>query len=128
MTAKYPVLGIDFGKVYFGFAWAKSPLVEPMQTVAKEDVWVFIQDLIDKNPDLKQIVVGVSEGEMAAITEDFVARLREQVPIPVITHDETLSTQAVSNKIAHKKKKTRRGHDHHFAAAVILQDYIDTRL
>jgi RNase H-fold protein (predicted Holliday junction resolvase) len=45
----------------------------------------------------------------------------------VVTHDETLSSQEALELLRHKTRKKRRN-DHQYAAALMLQDYLDQQL
>jgi len=118
-------LGIDFGTVHVGLAIATSPFPEPLEVVSLEDSILRIASLV-KEHHVQTIVIGISEGNMALQTRSFAALLKENVSVPIVFHDETLSSQRAQKAMQHKKKKDRRGADHHYAAALILQDYLDT--
>jgi putative holliday junction resolvase len=91
---------------------------------------------IVRENEVERVIVGLplklsgEEGDQSAKVREFVARLGENSPVPVIFHDERLSTveaqrfrrEAASGKRA---KRVSREPDDDFAAAIILQWYLD---
>ena len=91
---------------------------------------------IVRENEVERVIVGLplklsgEEGDQAAKVREFAARLGENSPVPVIFHDERLSTveaqrlrrEAASGKRA---KRVSREPDDDFAAAIILQWYLD---
>ena len=72
-------------------------------------------------------MVGVSEGASGIAATNFANVLKNQFEIPVETYDETLSSQdaralAIDSGIKRKKRKEM---EDAFAAAVMLQSYLD---
>ena len=65
--------------------------------------------------------------EQTATTEQFVAALRAQVDLPVMTEDERLSSREADSRLAVRERdwKKRKAQLDAAAAAVILQDYLD---
>lgn len=123
------LLGIDYGRSKIGLALATSAIAEPLK-VAKFDSE---KDLIKKVGQIVQvekvdkIVVGVSEGEMAEESKKFGRKLEEEIGVEVNFSDETLTTEdaqllAISAGVSRKK---RRGMEDAYAAALILQNYLD---
>lgn len=123
------LLGIDYGRAKIGLARAEGGLAEPWKVV-RVNSW---QDAIKKieieiqieKPDL--IVVGVSEGIMAQEQKKFAESLALTLSLPVKTWDEGLSTQdaqalAIQSGAGPKK---RRELEDAYAAALMLQSYID---
>jgi putative transcription antitermination factor YqgF len=118
------ILAVDYGRAHIGLAFADSPLAQAYRTVAASAALDTIVQLVDKlNLDL--IIIGISEGQMAQETKQFATKLRRHISTPLKFHDETLSSQEAKDKLHHSKKKVRSGPDHHYAAALILQDYLD---
>ena len=121
------LLGIDYGRAKIGLARAEGGLAEPWKVV-QVNSW---QDAIRKieieieieRPDA--VVVGVSEGSMGEEQKKFSDAL--SVSVPVSTWDEGLSTQdaqalAIQSGAGPKK---RRELEDAYAAAVMLQSYLD---
>ncbi len=117
-------LSIDYGTQHIGIAIATTPLAEPLKTIPAKDAIETIIKLTTQHK-IDHIVIGLSENQMAQTTTDFAHQLSAQTQLPIHLHDETLTSQTASQKLSHAKKKTKRGPDHHFAAALILQDYLD---
>ena len=125
------ILGIDHGRAKLGLAKAETPLAEPYRVIkvnSQEDALAkVIEEIAKINAD--EIIVGVSEGEMAKEQKNFAARLKERVKLPVRTWDETLSTKdaqlnALSGGVGRKK---RADMEDAFAATVMLQSYLDSQ-
>jgi len=112
-------------------AKAETPLAEPYRVIeinSQEDALEkVIEEIAKINAD--EIIVGVSEGEMAKEQKNFAARLKERIKLPVRTWDETLSTKdaqlnALSGGVGRKK---RADMEDAFAATVMLQSYLDSQ-
>lgn len=123
------ILGIDYGKSKIGLALAESILAEP-HTVIKvqnfEDAIMKVLKIL-KNEQIEKVIVGVSEGKMAEESKKFASVLGRKSSISVETFDETLTSQdaqrlAMEAGIGPKK---RRSMEDAYAAAIILQNYLD---
>lgn len=123
------ILGIDYGLKKIGLAVAEGMLAEPL-TVLKvnsdaEGVKKVAQ--VVKVEQVEQVVIGISEGKTAEITKQFVEKLQDKLSVPVELFDETLSTheaQGLSREAGMNRKK-RKNMEDAFAAAVLLQNYLD---
>lgn len=120
-------LGIDYGRSHVGIALAQTPVAEPIEVVSLGQSIDRIGQLA-KTFQVETVVIGLSEGEMAIETQKFGRQLETVTNLEIVYHDETLTSYAAKQKLRHKKKKARQGPDHHYAAALILQDYLDTHL
>ena len=123
------ILGVDYGRKKVGLAIANGPLAEPYSVIRYEDTKVLIgelQKIIEENK-IEKLVVGISEGQMAEETKIFLSAIRNTFSVPVETFDETLSTQEAQTLSieAGLKKGRRKSLEDAFAAAVILQNYLD---
>ena len=78
-----------------------------------------------QNHHIKQIVIGLSENEMAEKTRRFALLLQEKTPLPIYFNDETLSSYQVHQFLKLHRLKERQGPIDHLAAAVILQNFLD---
>lgn len=125
------LLGIDYGRKKVGISIASSSLAEPLQVVRYKsisDLLLEILRIIEKYK-IDEIVVGLSEGEMAAEAKEFGKSLNAKFGLPVEFSDETLTTsdaQSLSIK-AGKSRKTRSEMEDAYAAALMLQGFIDNR-
>ncbi len=126
------ILGIDYGRAKIGLATADGPLAEPHSVVRVNSM----EDAVEKVSQVahvsqvSQVVVGVSEGLMGKEQEKFAKLLKEKTGINVVVWDETLSTQdaqMLSIQSGQGQKK-RADMEDAFAAALVLQSYIDSQL
>ena len=131
MQQKY--FAIDYGTQRIGTAVATTFLAEPLGVVPNnEAAFALLYELITQHtPDV--IVVGLSEKAMAERTRKFVAELElylssKMLEVPPIEFaDETLSSVEVYHKLYESGKRDIRQHGpiDHYAAAQILQEYLD---
>jgi len=83
---------------------------------------------------LSTIVVGLplrldgSASEQTARVTEFIAMLKQQTSIPIVTADERLSSVEAESRLARRAKnwRDRKKKLDAAAAAVILQDYLDS--
>ena len=125
------ILGIDYGRKKTGLSIATGKLAEPYQIIRiqKEGDAILKIGEIVKEEGIDEIVVGISEGAMGEETRSFGKRLSGHLGIKVEFWDETLSThdsQTLSIEAGLSRKK-RRGLEDAFAAAVMLQSYLERR-
>lgn len=126
-TPASPFLCLDFGLKHLGLAIADASLAKPLQTIPTNQALSQIQSLVHQY-QIKSIVIGLSEGKMAQLTRLFGRQLSQLTHLPIYYHDETLTSYDVRVKAAQAgiKKSRRQGKLDHFAAAAILQDFLDT--
>ncbi len=125
------ILGIDYGKRKIGIAFGDERLVEGFTVVRYEDEKKALEKIIKiiKKEKVNEIVVGISEGQIGEESRKFGEKLGKKVNLPVHFQDETLTTrdaQALSI-IAGIKRKKRRALEDAYSAALILQNYLDSR-
>lgn len=133
-TSSYlpPTLAIDFGTKRIGLARSYGTLAEPWHVLNRAEfadsvaVCQQINRLINQEK-IAQIVVGISENESERKTREFIAELEKHVSVPIFTFDETLSSQAVEAKLVEAGSSRRRPTIDHFAAAEILQEWIESQ-
>lgn len=121
-------LCIDYGRVRIGLAVSYDTLAEPLKIFGNsEDTIEFLQEIIAEEA-VDAIVVGISDREMAEETKSFVQKLKEKVSLPIDFIDESFSSKIVQKKMieANVKQSKRQQPIDHFAAAHILQEYLDT--
>ncbi len=117
-------LCLDYGDKHLGLAIASTPLAEPLLTISTSQAAQLLPGIID-NHHIDHIIIGLPEGKVGESVKKFAASLEELTHLPITLHDETLTSQQASQHLKTAKKKKRTGPDHHFAAALILQDYLD---
>ena len=130
-----PILGIDFGRARIGLAISDELrlLAHPLETLpGNKDTAKRIVEII-RERKIAKIVVGVPRhmsgeiGEAAKEALEFANKLRAQVPCPVETWDERLTTVAAERALRGAGKKSRKTRNiiDQVAAQMILQGYLD---
>lgn len=130
------ILALDYGTKRIGVATNYASLVEPVEVIANKltaSQPVIALTALDRIASLcqelavEQVVVGISEQAMAVQSQKFAALVAKQVHLPVHLMDETLSSHEVAERLreAQAKLKTRQGPIDHFAAAIILENWLD---
>lgn len=119
------ILGIDYGRSKIGIAVAESSLSSPLKVIyvnSFEDAVEKVKNEVEvERPD--EIIVGISEGEMGEESKKFASELGAK------TFDETLSSQdaqRLSQEAGIGQKKRHKMEDA-YAAAVMLQNYLDLK-
>lgn len=135
------LIGLDVGDRRIGLAFGDTDLrmATPLDVIVRtslEQDATFIGRIV-RDYNAETIVVGLPRnmngtiGEQARITQSFAARLGQSTKIPVVFWDERLSTHEATRRLheseGRRGKKSRRGLDA-IAAAVILQDYLDSQV
>jgi putative Holliday junction resolvase len=123
------MLGIDFGARRIGVAVSAGSLAVPLVTIEHSNRAADLDRIaaIAASQEATSIVVGLplapdgGEGEQARLTRAFGRQLADHVGLPVVYHDERLS----SFDAAPARRRSKPVDD--IAAAVILQRYIDAR-
>lgn len=122
------LLGIDHGTVRVGLAVARGgvSIAYPLTTLANDEkLLAGLQSVVDEEK-IDSIVLGLprnlqaQDTEQTAIVRDFEKQLKK-LGLPVVLQDETTSTERAVSKGASKADKDA------WAAAVILQDYLDSQ-
>jgi putative Holliday junction resolvase len=139
------VLGIDYGARRIGLALsdATATLASPWRLVQRppseaETLRVMIGEIRTLAADddgLEAVVVGWprrldgSPTDQTAIVQAFASALKTRLDIPVILQDERLSSHEAETRLATREAdwKKRKAKLDAAAAAVILQDYLDSR-
>lgn len=109
-------LGLDYGAVKTGVALATGPLAEPLATIKTEKAIQLIKELINTH-NIDSIVVG-------DCPEIFLDKLSDLAVVHRV--DETLSSHDARQSLLHTSQKKRRIAEHSAAAAVILQNWLDS--
>jgi putative Holliday junction resolvase len=138
------IVGLDVGERRIGVAVSDltCTLARPLTALstsgldadAVERVAEAIARLGDGNEGVQSIVIGLprrldgSANEMTPRVEQFARRLGARVNLPVALQDERLSSREAESRLALREKdwRVRKARLDAAAAAVILQDYLDT--
>lgn len=133
------ILGIDYGSERVGVA-----VSDPLATIARP-VGVFRNDqslfskleTAAKDYAVRLIVVGMpltlrgDRSQKAREVDDFIGRLHEALGIEIRTVDErftsTIARQTMLMMGTTKKQRREKGRIDEMAAALILQDYLDSK-
>ena len=132
------ILAVDLGEKNIGLALSDpSGLIASPKGIIKHisgtiDAAQIAQIASDNS--VKKIIVGIPENEEETESRQkrhvmkFVTILQEQCTLPIITWDESLSTNRAQNirREMQVTRKKRSGHLDDLAAAVILQSYLDS--
>lgn len=127
------ILGIDLGAKTTGLAISNSNIATPYKTITHKTFDQALSSMIRiiELEKIDTVVIGFVEGKIKKMFVDFTDRLRKARPdIKVILWDETLTSgQARQTMIKLQLPKfKRRQNEHVYAAALILQSYLDENL
>lgn len=120
-------LALDFGTKRIGLAVSHASLAEPLVILENNDsVWKRLQDICSQE-SVEQLLIGISENQMAAQTQAFATQLQSKLHLPVIFTDETLSSHSTHQKLQESGRENRgiRTDIDQFAAASFLQEWLD---
>lgn len=122
-------LGVDFGLKRVGLATSEGSFASPLKTIEVKGIVDAVLKVIAlcKNEQFAKVIVGMPEGKMGKNVLGFVKKLKKE-GIDVKTFDETLSSRrALENMIEAGVPKEKRRVNDDQAAAIILQDYLDSK-
>ncbi len=121
-------LGIDVGLNKTGIARAISSFAEPLLVIRHPSLENLVKQIgeLAEREGAEQIIMGLPEGKLAPYAKKIGDALRSK-GFNVVFWDETLSTKdAIRLSIeAGVPRKKRKELEDAFAAAVMLQSYID---
>lgn len=131
------MLGVDYGERRIGLAVSEGSLAVPLRIIAHESRAADLDRVASaaRERDVAAVVVGLpllpsgEEGEQARRTRRFGDALARRLDVPVIYHDELMSSSAAEAAV--QVAASRRGRHIRIddqAAAIILQSYIDERM
>ena len=129
-------LGIDYGTKRIGLAFNVASLADPYLVISNRETPekpIVSQEALNKlisicrEEEIEEIVLGVSEAEMAHKIEQFAKIIGEKINLPIHLIDETLSSHEVGRRMkeAGFSLKKRQGEIDHYAAALILEEFIE---
>ncbi len=119
-------LGIDYGRKRIGLALSYGSLAEPLTIIENDERVLEKLHFVCVEHRVAQLVVGISEREMAVESHQFGQLLTSQLSLPVKYIDENFTSRAVQEKMQWLGGKQRRKEPiDHLAAAEILQEWLD---
>jgi len=132
-------LGLDLGRATIGLALADDVLrtAQPLETVRRSNEAADLAALrrVAHEFEVSRAVVGLplnmngTEGPSARLARSFASKVEASLGIPVQLFDERLSTFEAESRLRERgiSARAQRGIIDAEAAAVILQDWLDTR-
>ena len=130
-------LGIDYGTKRTGVAISDETglLARPYEVLdSRDDLLGTIAEIV-RNEEIEMVVVGMpydlrgEETDITRLVRDFLEKLRDLLPCSVEEHDEAMSSRRAVERMVHagvgKKKRRQKGKTDTWAAALILQEYLD---
>ena len=137
---KERIMGLDYGSKTIGVAIsdALGLTAQPLETIERSGENMLRRSLariaeIVREKDIKKIVVGLPinmdgrSGERAALTLEFVEKLKLRVDIPNVIQDERLTTVEADEILDESgvKKQDRKQFIDQIAAGIILKEYME---
>ena len=136
------IMGLDYGTKTVGVALSDELLItaQPLMTIEREKAnklrktLAKIEEIIAEN-GVTEIALGYTKnmnntlGERAEATDEFREMLERRTGLPVILVDERLTTVEADRILAETgvASSGRKEYIDKMAAAIILQNYLDTR-
>ncbi len=129
-------LAIDFGTKNIGIAVsdALGITVRAVETIRRSSLNVDIERVrfLVEDLEAERVVVGLplrmdgSEGDAASRVGRFVERLKAELAVPVVTHDERLTSYEAEQMMIERRmnRRQRREKSDQLAAMIILRDYL----
>lgn len=130
------LMGIDFGEKRIGLA-----LSDPLLTFAysldtylnDKNFWTKFENIIKQN-EVRKIIIGMPNQErnknLVNSIKLFIKKIEEKFHLEVITWNEeftsVIAQQMIIESVMKKKKRRDKGLIDKFAAAVILQEYLNS--
>jgi putative Holliday junction resolvase len=137
-------LGVDYGQRRIGLALsdASGMLARPWKTIPRmgnpsqvaKTIAGEVEALAREDENIGVIVIGYprrlggERNEQTLSVEEVAGHLRRLVAVPLVLQDERLSSTEAENLLARSEKdwRRRKARLDAMAAAVILQDYLDS--
>ena len=132
------ILALDHGTKRIGVAlsdelgWTAQPLETFERRSLAQDI-AHIQELV-KTHEVGQVLLGLplrlngEEGPAVKAVREFISRLADALPVPIVTWDERMTTKAAEELLiaADVSRKKRKGVVDRVAAAILLKSYLES--
>lgn len=117
------LLGVDWGEKRIGLALADGTLAQPFGLVSSFEEL----EKVIRQEGIGQVVLGLPEGKHRTRVMNFGERIKG-LGVPVVFHSEVLTTHEALQKAieAGKSRKARQAQLDSLAAALLLQEYLDS--
>ena len=127
------MLGVDYGERRIGIALSEGRVAVPLAIIEHRDRNSDLERVADsaRAHDVDRVVVGLpllmsgEEGEQVRRTRRFGDALARRIDVPVVYHDERLSSYSAERAARDVPSKGAPRHVDDVAASMILQSYID---
>lgn len=131
------ILALDHGTRRIGVAVSDELriIAQPLEYIAAEPFADFVKRLkeILRDKDVELILIGMprnmdgSYGPAAQKVQEFIAVLKHEIPVPLKTLDERLTTVQAQRSLiqANVRRSQRKEKVDMTAAAILLQSYLD---
>ena len=122
-------LGVDFGLRRVGLAVSDGSIASPFKTLEVKNFSDAVEKIIQitQKENFSNLIVGLPEGKIGKTVMGFINALKKR-GFNVTASDETLSSQqAISDMIAQNIPKEKRKVSDAVAAAIILQQFLDSK-
>lgn len=132
------VLGIDYGEKRIGLALTDPMriIASPFETLVRSDLASDLDELagIIAEQEVEEIVLGSpcntdgSRGEMVRRVEEFAAKVRERVGLPIHYVDETYTSLEADEilRLEHRDWRKRKAKKDMVAAQIILRTWLES--
>jgi putative Holliday junction resolvase len=126
------LIAVDYGEARVGIAISDGKLAEPLTVIEEKRNRQLVEKIrkIVEREGVEKIIVGVSEGEMGKKQKSFGHQLSESLKLAVDFEDETLTTEDAKRLAieADIKRSKRKSFEDAYAATLILQKWLDSRI
>lgn len=123
-------LGIDFGARRIGLAVSEGSLASPLRILQVKGQRAAIKEIarLCQKEKVKKVVLGLPQGPQEEKVLRFAQILGGETGAEIIFWDEVLTTaQALDKMVQSGRSRTKRRHLDDVVAAIILQEYLDSR-
>jgi putative Holliday junction resolvase len=132
-------LGVDFGERHIGLAVADDDrrVVVPVDAVTRSTDAQAIAAVLEVagREEVEGIVIGEplrldgTAGDAARRARSFASKLESATALPIVLHDEALTSHEATSRLREAGPVRRRRRDavHSIAAQVLLEDWLDRR-
>jgi putative Holliday junction resolvase len=133
------ILALDHGTKRIGVALSDELgwTAQPLETYERQTLDLDIAHILDlvKNHEVGKVLLGLplrlngEEGLAVQAVHQFLERLADALPVPVVTWDERLTTKDAEQLLiaADVGWKKRKGMVDRIAAAILLQSYLEAQ-
>ncbi|KKU46883.1 MAG: hypothetical protein UX62_C0004G0013 [Microgenomates group bacterium GW2011_GWA2_46_7] len=119
-------LGIDYGQAHVGLALAEVSLATPLVSLPNNQALLEQIQQIVQREGVTKIVCGIPEGRLVKEITQFGQALEDKTGVKVALHPETLSTQEAILRLRESGASRKKlQNEHVYAAALILEDYLE---